>query len=170
MGADSSVEGDFFFKEELFPDGDSMGVATPNYSEVLQRSLELALQVPAVTPTGGTPAVSAGRLGRAQRLFHAWPPGPGQTREESHGVVGESGSGKSGLGRSTCANMVLGLLKPDQGASSSSGHRRWGFGKGTGFIESFKARFRREQLSGEIMDIMARSHVFVRGMESYLQS
>lgn len=40
QGADFSVEGDFFFKEDLFFDGDSMGVATPDYSGVLQRSLE----------------------------------------------------------------------------------------------------------------------------------
>lgn len=39
-GANFFVEGDLFVEEELFPDGYSMGVATPYYYEVLQRSLE----------------------------------------------------------------------------------------------------------------------------------
>ncbi|KRE74494.1 hypothetical protein ASG77_07265 [Arthrobacter sp. Soil762] len=38
----SSLQGDFFLKEDRILDGDSICVATPDYSGMLQRSLELA--------------------------------------------------------------------------------------------------------------------------------
>ncbi|MCP9002062.1 hypothetical protein NFC73_20370, partial [Pseudarthrobacter sp. RMG13] len=59
--AGSSGRGDFFFKEGLLFDGDSMGVATPDYSGVLQRSLELKR---VATPVARRWSPIDGRVGR----------------------------------------------------------------------------------------------------------